>query len=86
MKQLFYTLGEPPGIFLSLLPAPQQAIMSLDYGSVMRGLYGEDGKVLEGEEWLELERLEESGGGNVEIGGGMEFDDDESDYDSDEDY
>ena len=28
MKQLFYTMGEPPGILLSLLPAPQQAIMS----------------------------------------------------------
>lgn len=56
MKQLFYTIGEPPGIFLSLLPAPQQAIMSCDYGSVMKGLYGED--TLEGEEWLEMERLE----------------------------
>lgn len=56
MKQLFYTIGEPPGIILSLLPAPQQAIMSCDYGGLMKGLYGE--KFLEGEEWLEMERLE----------------------------
>jgi hypothetical protein len=56
MKQLFYTIGEPPGILLSLLPAPQQAIMSCDYGKLMKGLYGE--KMLEGEEWLEMEQLE----------------------------
>jgi len=89
MKVLFYAIGEPPSIFLSLLPAPQQAIMSLDYGSVMKGLYGE--KVLEGEEWLELERSEETlsfddGDGQGDLD--MEFDDeydDEYGYDSDED-
>lgn len=95
MKQLFYTLGEPPGIFLSLLPAPQQAIMSLDYGGVMKGLYGE--KVLEGEEWYVSENMEQEellGKTSNEIGGGLEFDDgydqydddDESDYDYDGDY
>ena len=40
LKQVFYTVGEPPSILLSLLPAPQQAIMSLKYGAVMKGLYG----------------------------------------------
>jgi hypothetical protein len=55
-KQLFYSLGQPPGIFLSLLPAPQQAIMSCDYGGTMRGLYGE--RALEGEGWLVAERSE----------------------------
>ncbi|KAL3811412.1 hypothetical protein ACHAXA_005313, partial [Cyclostephanos tholiformis] len=54
VKQLFYSIGQPPGIFLSLLPAPQQAIMSCDYAALMRGLYGED--ALEGEKWLEMER------------------------------
>ena len=57
MKQLFYSIGQPPGILLSLLPAPQQAIMSCDYAGSMRGLYGE--KALEGEDWLEMERSEE---------------------------
>lgn len=85
MKQLFYTIGEPPGIFLSLLPAPQQAIMSCDYGGVMKGLYGED--TLEGEEWLEMERLEaEAEEENERNGGGdddMEcnFEDDNNEYD-----
>ncbi len=40
IKQLFYTIGEPPGILLSLLPAPQQAIMSCDYDEAMRTIYG----------------------------------------------
>ena len=99
MKQLFYTIGEPPGIFLSLLPAPQQAIMSLNYGNVMRGLYGE--KVLEkggNEEWLEMERMEmndataSSGKMRVDVYDdeydGLDEDEydqyDESDYDSDD--
>jgi len=73
MKQLFYMMGEPPGIALSLLPAQQQRIMSLDYGAVMRGLYGE--KVLlksllnkseEGkEEWMEMEQMEGEGEGVI---------------------
>ena len=93
MKQLFYTIGEPPGILMSLLPAPQQRIMSLDYGKVMRGLYGE--KVLErkmggegGEEWLELEKLEQQGGnddGDDELEFDIIDDDDEDEYDLDDD-
>jgi hypothetical protein len=93
LKQLFYTIGEPPGIILSLLPAPQQAIMSLNYGNVMRDLYGE--KALEGEEWLELERREKEAIGSSigedddtddEFDYGV-YDDEEYDYDSDdEDY
>lgn len=46
MKQLFYTIGEPPSILLSLLPAPQQTIMGLNYHSAMVNLYGEEGKSL----------------------------------------
>ena len=92
MKQLFYTIGEPPGIFLSLLPAPQQAIMSLDYGRVMRGLYDE--KVLAGEEWLDFEREEEEGrsviGGDVnEFVGEYDddgYDDEYDEYDDEEEY
>ena len=84
LKQLFYTIGEPPGIILSLLSAPQQAIMSLNYGNIMRELHGE--KALLGEEWLELERREKEA--FVSIGGDIDTDDDEFDYDvyDDEEY
>ncbi len=92
MKQLFYTIGEPPGIFLSLLPAPQQAILSCNYGGVMKGLYGEE--MLEGEEWLELEQLEDEeeerngsvGGGEYNDDDNYEFDQYDDEPDSDEDY
>ena len=86
MKQLFYTIGEPPGILLSLLPAPQQAIMSCDYGKLMKGLYGE--KMLEGEEWLEMERLEAVVATvkeeNDRGGGGREYNDDKEDDEYDQ--
>ena len=62
LKRLFYTIGEPPGIILSLLPAPQQAIMSCDYSAIMKKLYTSDGKndndVLEKEGWLLMEQAE----------------------------
>ena len=80
MKQLFYTMGEPPGILLSLLPAPQQAIMSLDYSKAMRKLYDE--KVLQGEEWYEMEKEEASAEGAASDGDGLFWDDDEDDYDA----
>jgi hypothetical protein len=59
-------LGQPPGIILSLLPAPQQAIMSCDYSAVMKKLYSNnnsnnnnnDNDVLENEEWLLMEQAE----------------------------
>lgn len=85
MKQLFYSIGQPPGILLSLLPAPQQAIMSCDYSGSMRGLYGE--KALEGEDWLEMERSEEEEmtrnkrrGGNID-GKVADLNDEYDDYD-----
>ena len=97
LKQLFYTIGEPPGIFLSLLPAPQQAIMSLDYGRVMKGLYGEEVLAQGGrEEWLEMERREqEQGDSATGVGMGEDVDveeededryDDETEYDSEDEY
>lgn len=42
IKQLFYAIGEPHGILLSLFPAPQQAIMSCNYDEKMMDLYGSD--------------------------------------------
>jgi hypothetical protein len=42
IKQMFYTIGEPPGILLTLLPAPLQAIMSCNYDDSLAGIYGSD--------------------------------------------
>lgn len=39
-KILFYLLADPPGIVLSLLPAPQQAILSMDVDKAYAALYG----------------------------------------------
>lgn len=42
IRQLFYALfDQPPVFFLSLLPAPQQAILSLNMRKAMHTLYGE---------------------------------------------
>jgi len=79
MKQLFYTMGEPPGILLSLLPAPQQAIMSLDYGKAMMELYDE--KVLQGEVWYEMEEKANDEGDDQLV-----WDEDDYDEDYDDDY
>ena len=41
-KQALYTIiNNPPGIFLSLLPAPQQALFSLDSDKAMQTIYSE---------------------------------------------
>jgi len=45
-KTVFYMLSNPPLILLSFLPAPQQAILSMDLKSSMVALYGEDGAKL----------------------------------------
>ena len=42
LKQTFYAMAHPPGIFLSLLPAPQQAILSFDENDARKELYGVD--------------------------------------------
>ena len=79
MKQLFYAIGEPPGLFLSLLPAPQQCIMSCDYNDLLVDLYGKDVG-----EYNELQ----IGGGSSSYG---DYDDDvdvgeeDDGYDMDED-
>eukprot|EP00584_Thalassiosira_punctigera_P012888 CAMPEP_0172553282 /NCGR_PEP_ID=MMETSP1067-20121228/49842_1 /TAXON_ID=265564 ORGANISM="Thalassiosira punctigera, Strain Tpunct2005C2" /NCGR_SAMPLE_ID=MMETSP1067 /ASSEMBLY_ACC=CAM_ASM_000444 /LENGTH=549 /DNA_ID=CAMNT_0013341443 /DNA_START=72 /DNA_END=1721 /DNA_ORIENTATION=- len=92
MKQLFYTIGEPPGILLSLLPAPQQAIMSLDYGETMRALYGEGALSKGGSEdgWLGMEPAEEEEGAeSSSVGADFGFEDKEYDqyqYDGESQY
>lgn len=58
-------MGEPPGLFLSLLPAPQQSIMSCDYNKSLRGLYGDDVGVCN-------EMLDEGGDLDLNLGDGGE--------------
>jgi hypothetical protein len=101
LKQVFYTLGQPPGIILSLLPAPQQAIMSCDYSAVMKKLYrnndekkNDNNDVLENEEWLLMEQAEIEKMKNYDVSrwgstgsskGAMNLEDEEYD-DDDDDY
>jgi hypothetical protein len=40
LKQLFYATSNPPGILLSLLPAPQQAILKFNDEESRLALYG----------------------------------------------
>lgn len=42
-KTIFYLLTNPPSILLSFMPAPQQAILSVDLEASCIALYGEDG-------------------------------------------
>ena len=89
IKQLFYALGHPPGIFLSLLPAPQQAIMSLDYNAAMRDLYGEDAtnSLIDSEEDDNDDNEEENNDDDdVEDDSESDFDDDDEYDDYDDDY
>jgi hypothetical protein len=44
LKQVFYACSNPPSILLSLLPAPEQAILSFDYKEAWDELYGESKK------------------------------------------
>lgn len=41
-EMLYILLGDPPSIILSLLPAPQQACLSLSDEDALRLIYGND--------------------------------------------
>jgi len=43
LKAIFYMFSNPPAILLTFLPAPQQAILSVNFKSSCVALYGEDG-------------------------------------------
>ena len=80
-KQLFYTIGEPPGLFLSLLAAPQQTIMSCSYDDAMKEVYGDDvGK------FNELINGEISSDNDVEDDDDLSSYDDESENEYDDEY
>jgi hypothetical protein len=70
-KMLFYMMVNPPGIVLSLLPAPQQALLSMDLEKSYAALYSN----------------EEDEGTNTATSGEQASDDEESDveeFESDE--
>ena len=69
LKQIFYAMADPPSIFLSLLPAPQQAILSFRESHAWKALYGID------DDKMELSD-------NASEDEDDEFEDDEFDYDS----
>jgi len=74
-EMMYFILCNPPGILLSLLPAPQQAILSLNKNAVMKSVYGDD-VVIEDEAGDE--------GDDSELN--VDFMDDEDDDLEDEDY
>ena len=74
LKQAFYAMANPPGIFLSLLPAPQQAILSFNENDAREELYGVDKVNVE----EEASDDENDGSGGDEDG----YDEDEDEYDS----
>jgi len=76
-KTLFYMLCDPPRILLSFLPAPHQAILSVDLKASCATLYGEDGANL----ILGLDE-DESASSIVDESESEEIDEDE--YDSEE--
>ena len=79
-KALFYMLSNPPSIFLSFLPAPQQAILSVDLKASCVALYGEDAAknifIKAGEEF--------DNDSSTTISGVRDDDEEESDYETDD--
>lgn len=49
-EMLYIALRNPPAIILSLLPAPQQAMLALSDDDAMRLIYGEDAPVAQVED------------------------------------
>ena len=81
-------LSNPPLVLLSFLPAPQQAILSVDIEASLVALYGEDGakQVLqkEGGEEEESTSATISEDGEEEESDADETEEDEDEYDSEE--
>ena len=75
LKQFLYALTDhPPGILLSLLPAPRQAILSLDVREAMKTVYGD---------YAVLDKSEEPEGSEAEL---RDDGDDDEDVDVNEVY
>lgn len=79
-------LSNPPSILLSFLPAPQQAILSVDLKSSCVALYGEDGaKNILKQLGLEVEKTTKRTTTTVEEELDEETDEDDDDIDDAED-
>ena len=90
-KIIFYMLSNPPLILLSFLPAPQQAILSVDMEASCVALYGEDGlKAILGESMSSKKKeestisVEEDEESDVEESDADEESEVEDEYDSEE--
>lgn len=90
-KIIFYMLSNPPLILLSFLPAPQQAILSVDLEASCVALYGEDGaKAILGESMTSKKKekstisVEEDEESDVEESDVEEESEVEDEYDSEE--
>jgi hypothetical protein len=97
-KTVFYMLSNPPQILLSFLPAPHQAILSVDVEASLVDLYGEDGAkhILQNSDLAEAESStptisedeeEESDADGIEADeydSEEEVDDEEDDFSDDE--
>jgi hypothetical protein len=94
MKQLLYALlDQPPGIFLSLLPAPQQTILSLRVGEAMQIVYGpyagpgsshDDDEQDDMQNEVDDVEMDDFGVDEDDVDV-LDFDDDDYDFDEDED-
>ena len=84
LKQVFYACANPPGILLSLLPAPQQVILNFDIEKAEQALYGVEAKVEEIDEEDDQDELLEGNDEEDEVEDD-ESDDEEGDDDDDSD-
>lgn len=83
IKQLLYALlDHPPGILLSLLPAPQQTLLNFDHHDSMKVLYGKNALEMQYED---SPHSTEGPDENIEAQGTIHEDDDEYDDDGDSD-
>jgi len=97
-KVIFYMLSNPPSILLSFLPAPQQAILSVNFRNSCVALYGEDGanSILKNLGLVEkstkrttstiTEEEEESSDEETDVDSDDDITDVEDEYDDEDDY
>ena len=80
-------LSNPPLILLSFLPAPQQAILSVDLKASCVALYGEDGakKIFEDVFKEDMQEEDEANGSTSTIAEEDEEEEEESDDETNED-
>ena len=82
---LFFSLSNPPGIFLSLLPAPQQALLNFDIEKAYNALYKtEQEKAREAAIAAEESSTDEEEAEDEAIVDDEEDDEDDEDIDSDD--